>query len=398
MGPLRIAVVGCGTAGPVAAIHLARAGHDVTVLESADDPGPVGAGIWLQELGQQVLDGLGLLEPLRALSRPVARVGAVTVRGRQVMDFGYADLPGAVPAIGVHRGVLFSLLWDTLGGTTAQVATGVDVTGVRPAPGGVMIETRGCAVGPFDLVIGADGSRSVVRDSLRVTVRDKAYAYGALWALLDDPDSLAGDALYQCLDGTSRYLGVLPTGEAQASIFWSIKGRDMAAVRSSGLDVWRREARPFLRGRYEPLLDQVDELLEAHYRDVVVRTPYRVSGNAGAVLLGDAAHAMSPQLGAGTSLALADAASLCHALGEASDLATALARHAADRRAHVRWYSWWTRLMMPVFQSDLAPIAVPRDLLASPIGCIPWVREQMVRQLSGGQTGLVERWVLPGDE
>uniref|UniRef100_UPI003B3B0FCA FAD-dependent oxidoreductase n=1 Tax=Pseudactinotalea sp. TaxID=1926260 RepID=UPI003B3B0FCA len=221
-------------------------------------------------------------------------------------------------------------------------------------------------------------------------------AYGALWALLDDPDALAGDALYQCLDSTSRYLGVLPTGEAQASIFWSIKGRDMAAVRSSGLDVWRREARPFLRGRNAPELDQVDELREAHNPDVVVRTPYRVSGNAGAVLLGDAAHAMSPQLGAGTSLALADAASLCHALTEAPDLATALARHAASRRAHVRWYSWWTRLMMPVFQSDLAPIAVPRDLLAGSIGSIPWVREQMVRQLSGGQTGLVGQWRLPG--
>lgn len=397
MGPLRIAVVGCGTAGPVAAIMLARAGHDVTVLESADDPGPVGAGIWLQELGQQVLDDVALLEPLRAVSRPVARVHAVSVGGRQVMDFGYADVPGAVPAIGVHRGVLFSLLWDALAGTTATVTTGVDVTGVRPGTGGTIVETAsGLAdAGPFDLVIGADGSRSVVRESMKVAVYDHGYSYGALWALVDDPDGLADDVLYQSLDGTSRYLGVLPTGERQASIFWSVKGADMRAVRERGVEAWRREAQPFVGETYAPLLAAVDHLLEAHYRDVVVRTPYRVRDGAGAVLLGDAAHAMSPQLGTGTSLALADAASLCHFLASAPDLETALAQHAASRRAHVRWYSWWTRLMMPVFQSDLQPIALPRDLLAGPIGSIPWVRTQMVKQLGGAQVGLFRRWHLP---
>src|SRR5690606_17106382 len=124
---------------------------------------------------QQVLDGVGLLDDLRAASRPVTRVDMVSLAGRRLMDVGYADLPGSIPAIGVHRGVLFMLLFSALQRTTATLETSVDVIRVRPAPGGTMVETASGAIGPFDLVIGADGSRSVVRDSLRVTVRDELY-------------------------------------------------------------------------------------------------------------------------------------------------------------------------------------------------------------------------------
>lgn len=68
--PLRVAIVGLGSAGPVLGILLSGSGHEVTVFEREPDPGPLGAGIWLQHLGQQVLDRVGLLDQLRAVSRP----------------------------------------------------------------------------------------------------------------------------------------------------------------------------------------------------------------------------------------------------------------------------------------------------------------------------------------
>ncbi len=356
--PLRVAVVGLGSAGPALALLLADAGHDVTVLEREVEPGPVGAGIWLQHLGQQVLDRLGLLDDLRAVSRPVSRVEGRTVDGRVVMDFSYDALPGAVPALGVHRGALFTLLHRALLDSPVRVETGVTVTAVHPAPAGMQVQTPSGSHGIYDLVVGADGSRSAVRRSMGVTVRDHPYAFGALWCVVDDPDLIAGDELHQCLDGTRSYFGVLPTGERQASIFWSTHTRDFA--NAPAVPAWREQAKRFA-GRYEPLLDGVDRLLPASYRDVVVRTPYRTEGGAGAVLVGDAAHAMSPQLGAGTSLALADAWGLHHALATRPTLESALAAYAQDRTAHVRWYQWWTRLMVPVFQSDLTFLALPRD-------------------------------------
>ena len=65
---MRVAIVGLGMAGSTLACLLADRGLDVELLEQEDDPRPVGAGIWLQQMGQQVLDRLGLLAPLRAQS------------------------------------------------------------------------------------------------------------------------------------------------------------------------------------------------------------------------------------------------------------------------------------------------------------------------------------------
>ncbi len=387
-------MVGLGMAGSTLACLLADRGVDVVVLEQEDDPRPVGAGIWLQHMGQQVLDRLGLLGALRASSREVSRVDIRTSSGRQLVDASYADVPGSVPALGVHRGTLFSLLLSEVRRRRVPLELGVPVTGVRPAAGGLAVETPEGDHGTFDLVIGCDGSRSSVRRSMKVALRDRAYGYGALWTIVDDPDELCADELYQCLRGTRQYLGVLPTGRGQASVFWSELGSEMAGTVARGLPAWRDAARP-LAGPMAPLLDRVDHLLPASYRDVVVRTPYRTEGGAAAVLVGDAAHAMSPQLGTGTSLALADAWTLHQALATHASLPDALSAYAAARAAHVRWYQWWTRLMMPVFQSGMTPLAWPRDLLAPYVVKVPGVREQLVTTLVGDRVSPWRRWALP---
>ena len=396
---MRVAVVGLGMAGSTLACLLADRGLDVVVLEQEDDPRPVGAGIWLQHMGQQVLDRLGLLGALRAQSREVSRVDIRSSSGRRLVDVSYADVPGSVPALGVHRGTLFSLLLSEVRKRGVPIELGLRVTGVRPVPGGVAVETPAGDHGRYDLVVGCDGSRSPVRRSMGVAARDHPYDFGALWSIVDDPDGLCADELFQCLRGTRQYLGVLPTGLGRVSVFWSERGSAMQGVLDRGLPAWRDAARP-LAGEFGPLLDRVDHLLPAAYRDVVVRTPYRLADSArslasAAVLVGDAAHAMSPQLGTGTSLALADAWTLDHALGNAPSLPAALERYAAARAGHVRWYQWWTRLMMPVFQSGLTPLAPPRDLLAPYVMRLPGVRHQAVTTLLGDRTSPWSTWALP---
>lgn len=399
---MRVAVVGLGTAGATTACLLFDQGHDVTVVEQADDPRPVGAGIWLQDLGQQVLDRLDLLGPMRAASREVRRVRMEGRGGRRLVDLGYDARPASTPALGVHRGDLFGLLFGAVRERGIPIELGARVSAVQPRTGGIQLTVEDPGgpdardLGRFDLVVGADGSRSQVRAALGLAARDREYRYGALWAIVPDRHGLTGETLYQRMDGTRRYLGVLPTGTDRASLFWSVRSGDAAAAIARGLDRWRDEARP-LAGPYAPLVDEVTELLPASYRSVVVRASYRVVGGGGSagVLVGDAAHAMSPQLGAGTSLALADAWTLARALERHAELDTALQWYDDQRRAHVRWYRWWTRAMTPVFQGDLTALALPRDLLAPVVARTPGMPRVLVGTLTGDRRSLTRTWQLP---
>lgn len=395
---MRIAVVGCGTAGPAAALLLAAHGHDVQILERVVTPRPVGAGILLQPLGQQVLELLGLAQKLEACSRPVRRVDALTSTGRRVLDFRYYDVVSGAEAWGVSRPSLFDLLWQAVHAAGILVATGVAVSGLQlDRHGWRLVANRSVTGGPFDLVIGADGARSRIRRMSGLANKDVGYPYGALWAVVPDPDGLAGDALFQRYEGTRTVLGVLPTGVAQASIFWSIRGREIPAALATGTAAWKAVARRYA-GPLAPLVERVPEggLLTARYRDVVVRSPTLVREGRGLVLLGDAAHAMSPQLGLGANLALADAWSLAASLRyHPRDLPAALEAYRRNRAAHVRYYTWWSRLMTPFFQSDLTPLAWVRDVLSDPVSRIPWVRRQFVTTLMGIRTSPWTEWKPP---
>ncbi|MCC5071310.1 FAD-dependent oxidoreductase [Xanthomonas campestris] len=386
---LRIAVVGYGTAGQALAVLLGADGHRLDVFERAPAPGPVGAGFLLQPSGLQVLWKMGLLEQALQHGAPVRRLYGETPCGRAVMDMRYRDLDARLMGLGMQRGALFALLCDAWP-EYANLHIGTQITAIDHD--GVRVQDqRGQWHGPYDLIIAADGSASTLRAQAQGTQLDRVYPWGALWCLLPREDWPYVDELRQRYIGARKMIGLLPVGTRpgddtpRLSFFWSLPCSDFAAWETRGMDAWREEVAqmwPDALARLQTV--QVHgALARASYRDAVVSRWHR----GRFALAGDAAHAMSPQLGQGVNMALLDALAMRDALRAGADLDAALQRYQRERQAHVAIYHRWSRWLTPLFQSERDIWARGRDLLLQPMGRVPGGRGHMLRVLSGTQHG-----------
>ena len=326
IGSSRVVVVGGATGGCAAALLLARAGARVTLLERVARPRAIGAGLGLAENGMAVLEALGLEAAIGARARWVAGARIVDGRGRTLLD------PGThAPRVWmIRRGDLQSVLLDAVAaepGITARFGT--EVMSARP-DGGVTARAGATQVElAADLVIGADGVHSRAREGgdflPAVDWRGIPYLRGLVTGVVaTGVEAWTSAGLFGSFaveDGTYFYASA-----GSPRVREAVGVGDLEGFRAA----WSR-AYPACA----PILAAVarwDEL----YVQRVVRVDCRRWHDGRLVLLGDAAHAMAPNLGQGANSALVDAAVLLDELLRAPDLTGALAAYQARREPAVR--------------------------------------------------------------
>ena len=321
---LHVLVVGAATGGSATALLLARAGATVTLVERFTQHNAVGAGLALAANGRAVLDALGLGPALGSmLESPGARV--TNARGRTL----------AVPPAGARIGVITrSRLQDVLVDAVLaepRIACRFGTTLEHATPDGTVVLAAGDQrhTEQFDLVIGADGIHSRVRESGAFGAHVRRTGVRYLRALVPVDVSEAIEAWTPAglfgavpIDGGAY----LYASCAAPAVTRAIHARDLEALRAA----WSAAYPPAAR-----LLAAVPR-----FEDLLIHEVVRVDcarwHDGRLALLGDAAHAMAPNLGQGANSALVDAAVLVRALRTAPDIAAALADYGARRQQKVR--------------------------------------------------------------
>jgi 2-polyprenyl-6-methoxyphenol hydroxylase-like FAD-dependent oxidoreductase len=389
--PIRhIGIVGCGVAGLAAAVVLARVGGQrVTLIERAAKVGPVGAGLLLQPSGQMALGAMGLLDAAIKDAEPIEALHAWTHRGRTLVRLPYAVLGPGLSGYGVHRGDLFTVLFEHARGAGVEFRFGVTVCSSRQTEREIVaIDEAGEAHGPFDVLIAADGARSRLRGAAELRASVREFPLGAAW-FSGRSDAIRG-RLHQVTRGSRQLIGLLPVGRGRCSLFCALPPGGKEALAQRGLAALKEDIIG-LCPEAESLVAQIgslDDLATARYQ--LVHLPSWSFRRL--VCIGDAAHATTPHLGQGVNLALLDALAVGSALNAAGDdLLGAIARAAQLRRKQVMWSWRLSNMLGPVFQDEGWMLAAARDRVLPWLPRVPGVDRLMVGTMAGLHTGPLAR-------
>lgn len=382
MGRGRVWVAGAGPGGLTAALALRQVGYEVGVLERNTELRPVGAGLTLQVNAVRMLGAVGVAEAVVAAGQPLGRGRIRRADGRVLSDLDFAEVGAGLgaPGIGIHRAALSDTLFAHLPPGTVRFDARIEQVDARAD--GVTVRTADGRTFDGDLLVGADGLHSRVRAAV-FGDRPTRYAGYTCWrgiAPVPSPDGPGGSAE---IWGPGLRFGLVGTGPSET--YWFATAN--APAGGGRNDDHHAE----VTRRFASFAEPVPGLVAATPPASVIRndivdlepTTGWVSGRV--VLIGDAAHATTPNMGQGACMAIEDAVALGAALSRGIEPG-ALAAWEAERtpRAHRVVRRSWT--IGRVGQLESAPLT--------------WLRDTMVRLTPASTVarGLRELWDVPVPE
>jgi len=401
-----VAVVGAGGGGAVLALALAKQGISTVVLDQAPGPPQGLRGEILQPNGQHVLDRLGVLQSLPAnATRSVRHFHFCRAGGARLCSIDYNDLPApynraivTLPNV-AHHAIVAAVQQQQsatlLYGTTfaGLLREGNRVVGVTTqGPDG----TRTIRA---KIVVGADGAFSKVREALKIRADLHRYPDGYLIAILESEEPISESFYYV---GHKTILGLFPATGNKVYLFYMIPSGSMEAIKQRGIpalqQIWSQIA-PQFAGLFQHLSDWSQT---AYMPTGRVRTPTWVAD--GAVLIGDAAHAMNPHASQGRMQAMVDAMALSDLLpGCLSDQdysAARLKEFERIRRPHVTMLQQLSDQQVFYWNTGNPIVAFLRDRVFQTLDRNARLRYQVLSTTAGLRTtapfDLIDRVIAAG--
>ncbi|HZB21356.1 MAG TPA: FAD-dependent oxidoreductase [Blastococcus sp.] len=311
-------VVGSGLAGAATAIHLAKAGVAVDLIEIKPDVAALGSGITLQGNALRELRSLGVWEQVLAAGYPFDTTGirAPDPAGSVVAEVADAKTGGPdLPAVmGMPRPELARILADRATEVGVKVRFGTTFTELAQDDDGVDVTFSDHSTGRYDLVVGADGIRSWTRRAVGVNLETKSVGMGIWRAFGPRPASVTRTDLYY--GGPSYIAGYCPTGEDSLYAYIVEDAQDRSALTPDEQLATMKQLSQAYHGPWDEIRETLTDPSRVNYTWFETHVLDEPWNRGRVVLIGDAAHTCPPTIAQGGAMALEDAVVLAELLTE----------------------------------------------------------------------------------
>jgi 2-polyprenyl-6-methoxyphenol hydroxylase-like FAD-dependent oxidoreductase len=319
-------IIGGGIGGVTAAIALKRAGLDVTVYERAEELREVGSGLPLWTNALRALHKIGLTDDLEQLGVQVTSVRVSTWRGDTLTDTSndkYLKRLDTITIV-VHRAELLALLLKTLGEDRVQL--GMNCVGFTQDEIGICARFEGGQEVRGDVLIGADGIHSIIRTQLFGLIKPGYVGY-TCWRGLAH---ISRTGLETWAWGKGCQFGITPMSQGRAYWFVQKYAPEGEKDKPGGK---KSEVLKMFHDWHDPIPAVIETTAETDIlrNDIYELKHLRQWSQGRVTLLGDAAHAMTPNLGQGACQAIEDAVALGKCLKNTTDIPAALKLYEKQR-------------------------------------------------------------------
>ncbi|WP_312585073.1 FAD-dependent urate hydroxylase HpxO [Acinetobacter sp.] len=312
---MEIAIIGAGMGGLTTGIALKKFGHRVTIYEQAEQILPVGAAISLWSNGVKCLNYLGLTEQVAKLGGQMNDLAYIDgLNGEVMTQFSLAPL---IEEVGqrpypVSRAELQNMLMDAFGRQDIQL--GKKMVSIEDKGQHVEIGFQDGSTASAALLIGADGTHSMTRQYVLGKQVERRYAGYVNWnGLVEISEDLAPAQQWTTFVGEGKRASLMPVAEHRFYFFFDVP-------LPAGLENQRSEYKTLLKQYFSGWCPQVQRLIDSIDEQKTNRVeihdiePFTQFYKGRVVILGDAAHSTTPDIGQGGCQAMEDAVYLARAL------------------------------------------------------------------------------------
>lgn len=331
MKPQRVLVIGGGISGMCAAIELRKRGHHVDLVELDPRWSVYGAGITLSGPTLRAFAEVGVIDDIMATGWCADGVDIYTAAGDKVAELptprvGRPDVPGGG---GILRPELARILREHTLASGTSVRCGTSFESIEPDGERARVLFSDGRADSYDLVIGADGLQSRVRERLFPGAPSPVYSGQASWrAVVPRPASITRAAMFM---GATVKAGVNPVSKNEMYLFVTEPRQQPDRLEPSVLPGLLRDLLAPFSGVIGDIRDTLDENSRIVYRPFFTLLLPQPWHRGRVLLIGDAVHATTPHLASGAGIGVEDAIVLAQELDRASSIEAALAAHTARR-------------------------------------------------------------------